>query len=145
MHKCAWTHADPTETHMQPLPLCATPPIYICLLLQSFALYKHDKRLLFSPLCCLSSRRQRWEDCLAGLHAAWSAKVNCIQKSHTSPTNSRRTHPNEDPAPCSGAEATKALLTCSADCWLQTLSRGEILWPHCPIYLRPLAAGVLQP
>ena len=104
-----------------------------------------DKQLLFSPPCCLSSRGQRQGDCVASPYTVWSARVNSTQKSHISPTNSRRTHSDEDPAPCLGAEAAKALLMCSADCWLQALSRGEIFWSHCLSYMRPLAASVWQP
>lgn len=104
-----------------------------------------DKKLLLSPSCCLSSRGQRRDDCVAGPHAARSARVNSIQKSHMSPTNSKRTHPNEDPAPCLGVEAAKVLFTCGAVCWLQTLSQGEIFWSHCLSYVRPLAAGGWQP
>lgn len=104
-----------------------------------------DKQILFSPSCCLSSRGQRQVSCVAGPHTVWSARVNSIQKSHTCLTNSRRTHPDKDPAPCLVAGAAKVLLACSADCWLQTLSRGEIFWSHCLSYARPLAAGAWQP
>lgn len=104
-----------------------------------------DKQLLSSPPCCLSSRGQRRVSCIAGLHTVWGARVNGIWKTHTSPTNSRRTHPDKDPAPCLVAGAAEVLLVCPEDCWLQRLSRAEIFWSHCLSYVRPLAAGVRQP
>lgn len=90
-----------------------------------------DKQLLFSPPCCLRSRGQGWNVCVGGPHAAWSARVKNILTGCISLTNSRRTRPDEDPAPCLGAEVQKVLLSCSADCRLQTLTGGEIFWWHC--------------
>lgn len=121
-HKHTLIIKKPTCNHSLLAPLL---PHILASFCKVALLTNMDKQLLFSPPCCLSSRGWRW-DCVASPHVLCSAMVNSTQKSHTSPTNSRKTRPAEYPAPCLGAEAAKAPLTCSADCWLQTLSKGEI-------------------
>lgn len=122
-HKHTLIIKKPTCNHSLLAPLL---PHILASFCKVAPLMNVDKQLLFSPPCCLSSRGWSWDDCVPSPHTQCSATVNSIQKSHTSPTNSRKTRPEDYLAPCLGAEAAKAPLTCSADCWLQILSKGEI-------------------
>lgn len=91
-----------------------------------------DKQLVLPTLLPEQQRTEvRWLH--SSLRIVWSARVNSIHKSHTSPANSRRTCPGEDPVPCLGAEAAKG---CS--CAVQVAGcKPEARWKSGPITLAP--------
>lgn len=89
-----------------------------------------DKQLLFSPPCCLSSRGQGWNVCVGGPHPAWSARVKNISKGCIS-DQQQKDPAWWGPSTLLRGRGAKVLLSCSADCRLQTLTGGEIFWWHC--------------